>query len=74
MKNKADEALRQAKIYSAEPLAGFEVASTRYLVLVSTKRLQLPVPVVHNAVAYEYRNVAVDPDSPSFDARACASN
>jgi hypothetical protein len=69
LEKRADEALKEAKIYSAEPLAGFEVASTRYLVLVSEKRPQVPKPTVQNTIIYEYRNIAVDPDAPSVDAR-----
>jgi hypothetical protein len=67
---KADEAFTQAKLYCEQPLAGFEVASVRYLILVSKKRL-LPMPEarVRNSVTYEYRNVAVDPDPPSIEAR-----
>jgi len=67
---KADEALMQAQLYREEPLAGFEVASVRYLVLVSESRLlSMPQARVHNDVTYEYRNVAVNPDPPSIEAR-----
>jgi hypothetical protein len=62
-------AFKQAKIYSAEPLAGFEVASPRYLVLVSEKRLEQPLPTLENGVTYQYRIIAVDPDTPAADAR-----
>jgi hypothetical protein len=65
----AGEALTQAKLYSEQPLAGFEVASIRYLILVSRKRLPIPEAVVQNNVTYEYRNVAVQPDTPSVEAR-----
>lgn len=74
LEKRADEALRQAKIYSAEPLAGFEVASTRYLVLVSKKRLELLPPIIQGVITYEYRNIAVDPETPSVDARKGTMN
>jgi hypothetical protein len=70
----ADEALTQAKLYSEQPLGGFEVASTRYLILVSRKRLPMPEALVENNVTYEYRNVAVHPDTPSVEARKAAHN
>ena len=65
---KAQDSKRQAKLYIAEPLAGFEVASTRYLVLVSEGRLKMPDPVVEADVRYEYWNIAVDPKIPSHEA------
>jgi len=70
---KSHEAFKQANIYSEEPLAGFEVASTRYLILVSRKRLSLPSNIMTNNVTYEYRNVAVEPDVPSIEARKPAA-
>jgi hypothetical protein len=68
---KADEARREAKIYCAEALAGFEVVSTRYVVLVSKHRLGplLPNPVSEDGITYAHFNVAVDPLPPSQDAR-----
>ncbi len=74
LEKRAEEAMRQAKIYSAEPLAGFEVASTRYLVLVSKKRLEPLPPIIQGTVTYEYRNIAVDPETPSINARKGATN
>jgi hypothetical protein len=67
---KAAEARREAQIYCAEALAGFEVVSTRYVILVSKGRLgQLPNPVVESGVTYAHFNVAVNPETPSKNAR-----
>jgi hypothetical protein len=67
---KADEARRQAQIYCAEALAGFEVESTRYVVLVSKGRIgQMPKPANESGVTYAHFNVAVDPETPSKNAR-----
>lgn len=67
---KADEARREAETYCAEALAGFEVVSTRYVVLVSKGRLeQMPNPVNESGVTYAHFNVAVDPETPSKNAR-----
>jgi hypothetical protein len=62
---KAEEAYEQAKRYSEGILAGFELASRRYLVLVSRHHLDLPSPRQDAEVIYEYRNVAVSPRTPS---------
>ena len=40
---KAEEAFSQAKLYGQRSLAGFEVQTRRYLVMVSEARLEMPV-------------------------------
>lgn len=60
-----EAAFRQASSYTVGILAGFPVASTRYLVMVSEDVLQMPEPIVDGAIIYEYRNVAVNPKTPS---------
>jgi len=69
---KAREGYEQAKLYCAGPLAGFELTSTRYIVLVSRERLETPPPELVEDVTYEFRNVAVAPKSPSLEARKVA--
>lgn len=64
---KADEAFRQASLYGIGVLAGFELASRRYLVMVSTDRLDMPSDRVEGNVTYQYKNIATDPKSPSQD-------
>ena len=60
----------QAGLYSASILAGFELASRRYLVIVSEDRLQMPDPEQDGAVTYEYVNIAVSPRGPAQVAQA----
>jgi hypothetical protein len=60
-----DAAFRQAASYNRGILAGFPVASTRYLVLVSENEMKMPEPIVDGFATYEYRNVAVNPSVPS---------
>ncbi|MCP3144552.1 hypothetical protein [Pyxidicoccus xibeiensis] len=70
---KALEAFSQAELYTSGPLAGFELSSHRYLVLVSKDQLT-PLPTVPSTSEriYEVRNIAVEPSSPSVVARAAA--
>lgn len=72
-KEKAREAFHQAEQYTRDTLAGFELSSHRYLVLVSEDFLS-PVPVVPSTAGrtYEVRNIAVNPSTPSVAGRAAA--
>jgi hypothetical protein len=70
--NKVEQAYEQAKRYVAGIVAGLEVASRRYLVIVSEDHLDVPSPRREGQVTYEYRNIAVDPSTPSQGARAAA--
>lgn len=65
MKAQSEAAYKQAASYNRGILAGFPVASTRYLVMVSEDVMQMPDSVVDGATTYEYRNVAVNPSTPS---------
>ncbi len=64
-KQKAQDAFNQAKRYSQGILAGFELASRRYLILVSEDYLTLPDPITEVDAVYEYWNIAVSPHTPS---------
>ncbi|MDO9058436.1 MAG: hypothetical protein Q7U92_05360, partial [Bradyrhizobium sp.] len=55
----------QAKAYSGGILAGVELASHRYLVVVTKKQVQLPPDETEGAVIYRHINIAVEPQSPS---------
>lgn len=66
---KLNEAFSQANIYSVGVLAGFELASRRYLVMVSKDRLETPATKLIENISYEYRNIAVDPSVPSISAK-----
>jgi len=70
---KANEAYEQAKRYSSGVLAGFELSSRRYLVLVSGNDLiSIPPARIEGSVIYEYVNVPVSPSTPSQIARITA--
>ena len=61
----ARQALKQAKLYTERVLAGFELSSRRFLVLVSETEIQIPPQIVASGLTYEYLNVAVKPSTPS---------
>jgi len=67
------QAFHQAELYTSGALAGFELSSHRYLVLVSRDWLT-PRPTAPSASGriYEVRNIAVNPSSPSVAARLAA--
>jgi hypothetical protein len=60
-----EAAYRQARRYRAGILAGIEVATPRYLVIVSDDHLTMPSPQTAGEATYEYRNIAVNPSAPS---------
>jgi hypothetical protein len=70
---KIEQAYAQAKRYRKGILAGFEVASPRYLVMVSEDYLEMPEPREEGEISYAHLNVAVFPSSPSKIARKLAS-
>lgn len=65
----ATTALHQASLYAAGSLAGFEIRSVRYLVLVTKDRVALPADVLAGGVTYRHINIAVEPATPSIGAR-----
>ena len=65
MESQAKQALQQARRYSSGVLAGFELSTRRYLVIVSDDFLALPENKQDGSVVYEYVNVAVSPSVPS---------
>jgi len=56
---------RQAENYATGVLGGLELASHRYLVVVSERQVRLPPDNVQKGVTYRHINIAVDPESPS---------
>jgi hypothetical protein len=64
-----DEGRRQAKLYAIGSLAGFELTSYRYAVVVSQKRVAQPDDRREGSVTYRHVNIAVDPDSPSRESK-----
>lgn len=69
-KQKYREAFAQAERYARGSLAAIELKSYRYLVIVSEEYLN-DVPADHEkeGIIYKYINIAVDPSSPSIQAR-----
>lgn len=65
LKEKILEAFKQAKRYSAGILGGFELASYRYLMIVSENVLDMPADIYEGAIIYRHKNIAVDPLPPS---------
>ncbi|MDW9805263.1 hypothetical protein GOA91_20490 [Sinorhizobium meliloti] len=63
------EAFRQAEAYSSGVLAGVELASHRYLVVVTRRQFPPPADIVVGQVTYRHINIAVDPYSPSVVAK-----
>jgi hypothetical protein len=55
--SKAAEAFIQARLYGMGSLAGFELATRRYLVIVSKDRLTMPQSRFEGLVRYQYENV-----------------
>ncbi len=66
---KIEEAYREAKIYAAGSLGGFELESHRYLVMVSSDALEMPDDRQDGPILYHHKNIAVSPGEPSRRAR-----
>ncbi len=62
---KSADALKQARRYSSGILAGFELTTYRYLVIVSEGVLEMPEDINENELIYRHINIAVDPATPS---------
>lgn len=60
------EAKMQADQYSSGVLAGVELTSHRYLVVVTKKQIRVPADIIGNGTIYRHINIAVDPDTPSL--------
>lgn len=60
-----DDAFKQAELYGTGCLAATELRDTRYLVLVSMKRVVEPADKIHENINYRHINIAIDPDTPS---------
>ena len=69
VRDQVDVACKQARRYACGALAGFELRSVRYLVTVGTGRWATLPEFREGAVSYQHFHVAIDPGSPSADAR-----
>ena len=65
--DKCAEARQQAHLYESGSLSGMELHTDKYIIIVSSKRVSdlLPEDEVREGVAWNYRNIAVDPETPS---------
>jgi hypothetical protein len=68
------EARRQIDKYTSGLLAGVELASHRYLVVVTKKELEPTPDETSGGVTYRHINIAVDPDVPSIAAKSAKSH
>ena len=67
------EARAQADLYANGIVAGLELASHRYLVVVTKTKAQSMPDISENGIVYRHINIVVDPASPSITARRSAT-
>jgi hypothetical protein len=60
-----ERARKQAALYAKGVLGASELASYRYLVIVSRRRIAVPGDMTEGPVTYRHVNISVDPQSPS---------
>ena len=65
-----EQARKQAEIYGDGVMGGVELASRRFLVVVSLKAISAAPDLTVGGVTYRHINIAVDPDRPSVAAKA----
>ena len=64
-KKQFEQARHQAQLYAQGALAGSELTSYRYAVVVSRKQVSLPDDLIADGVVYRHVNIAVNPLPPS---------
>lgn len=70
LEKKINEAKYQTQDYVSGCLAGFALDAVRFLVMVSRERMtELPKDFIENDITYRCINIAVEPASPSEEAR-----
>ena len=73
LEEKAAEARAQAQLYSSGVLGDIALKNTRYVVLVSRKRLRQLADPQEGGVTYRHVAIVIDPDPPSVEARAASA-
>jgi hypothetical protein len=68
----ARTAYEQAKLYQDGLLAGFELRTRRYIVLVSEEQVRVPADRADGSVVYRHINIARKPANPSSTAKVFA--
>jgi hypothetical protein len=71
---KCQKAREQAKLYASGVLGGTELTAYRYIVVVSQRSVKVPDPIKDRGVEYRHINIAVEPLSPSRQARRRVRN
>ena len=66
---KIKKAFEQTKLYVSGVLGGIELTNYRYLVMVSEKGMRMPSDLIEDTIVYRHINVAVNPDTPSVEAK-----
>lgn len=66
---KTEDGMRQARIYSGSSLAAIELASVRYIIVVTDEREVMRDDESVGSVTYRFINIAVSPLGPSATAR-----
>jgi len=69
LQKRIDEAQKQAKIYNSDVLGGIELKNYCYLVMISENTMKMPDDFVIDNVKYKPINIAVNPKTPSVEAR-----
>lgn len=62
---KFEDARAQARRYAQGALAGIELTSTRYVVVVSRRQIEVPDDLNEAGVMYRHVNIPVEPEVPS---------
>lgn len=65
-------AKEQAALYSGGVLAGVELVSHRYLVVVTKTQIVTPDDSIEGGIVYRHINIAVEPEAPSTAAKRLA--
>lgn len=66
---KIRDAYEQAKLYLTGVLGGIELTNYRYLVMVTEKGMKMPSDLLKGTIVYRHINIAVNPDTPSVEAK-----
>ena len=69
-----EQAYQQAKRYCEGMLAGYEITSRRYLIMISEDFLEMRSARQEAEATYEYRNIAVNPATPSRGTRSISDS
>lgn len=71
---KVRQAINQLRKYSSSSLAGYELSTVRYIVIVTEKALQLPSDFSDENIEFRHINIPVAPSVPSKSTLRRASN